>query len=193
MNKLLLETFIKEVIKEETKDQNTSDESSSEEIKTWGQLRKALQKAKAGMISKAAFKDSISFLPGSQVLNTAKIITTFSNPEILSKYIANNYGIDGKSVKDNIFKIDPEISKIVSNKIEASFIAYISKKFKDKKQFPDFEPIKDFNMTEELHEYIKNHVTDKAEIKKIEKSPETDSDKSSDKAPSKKLSPWETN
>ena len=188
MSKVLLEAFIKEVINEESKSQEDSDESSSEEIKTWGQLRTALKKLKAKKLSMAAFQDSIGLLSVSKGLNITKLIAIFSKPDLLKKYIARYYGLNGKSTEDNMFKIDPEISKLVDDKLETYFIASIAKDFNDKKKYPDFELIEDFNMTDELHKFIKKYVTDKAVIKKVTKTP-----KETPKETPKKLSPWENN
>ena len=188
MSKVLLEVFIKETINEESKSQEDSNESSSEEIKTWGQLRTALKKVKAKKISMAAFQDATSLIPYNQVLNTAKLIAIFSKPDLLKKYIAKHYGLNGKSAEDNMFKIDPEISKLVDDNIEKYFIASISRKFNDKKEFPDFEPIENFNMTDELHKFIQDEVTKKAEIRRTKETP-----KKAPKETPKKLSPWENN
>ena len=179
MNKLLLETFIKEVIKEDSEAKDTSNESSSETIATWGQLRKALNTEKCKSLSKAVLKDLIAQLPFSQGLSTLQY---FLKPNDLKNYIKKAYGLNGENVEDNIFKIDPEVSKIIDDDIENKFITAVSKNINNKELFPDFEPIENLDMTKLLQKFIHNNLTDKANVIRQKKSPE--------KTPQHKLNPW---
>lgn len=170
MNKLLLETFIKEAIKEEAEGQDISNESSSETIATWGQLRKALNSEKRKSLSKAVLKDLIAQLPFSQGLST---LEHFIKPDKFKAYIERAYDLNGEgNVEDNIFKIDPEVSKIIDDKVENRFITLVSKNLNNKELFPDFEPIENLDMTKLLQKYIHNRETENANVVRRKKASE---------------------
>lgn len=170
MSNILLETFVKESLREE----DESQVSKEEEPVTWGHLRSALNKEKRKKLSKAVLKDLISLIPYSQGLNT---LSHFLNPEDFKSYIESSYGLNGKKVKDNIFKIDPDVSKLLDDKIENGFINFISKNLNNKELFPDDQEIKkSFNMTKLLQKYIHKTLTDKANVITRDTSKRSDSE-----------------
>ena len=73
----------------------------------------------------------------------------------LSYILSKLYDINGKSkVKDNPFKIDQSISKLIDDNAEKLFILHLGEKLKDKAKYPDDASIGKFEMTKELQDWL---------------------------------------
>lgn len=158
MKNILLEKFIVESLNEQEMYLELPD-------LTWKDLRefvseviKAYKKNKLKVFTKKATEKGVGFalvasgIP--DVLELGKYAA--EGVELCLSYILSKlYDINGENkVKDNPFKIDQSISKLIDDKAEKKFILYLGEKLKDKAKFPDNESIGSFEMTKELQDWL---------------------------------------
>lgn len=139
---ILLEKYIRLILENE----------QQEEMKTFGDLKTALNslvspKGTKGKLS-AAKKLGIDVISDIIGLSTAK--TAFDLIKRLAKIP------DDKRPQSFLgnFDIDDYVSKIVDNDLEDEFISYLVKKINEA---DDNKPLKHFNMTVELNNYLKQN------------------------------------
>ena len=151
MSKLVLEQYIKLMLESE---------ADQDKPKTFGDLKNALAvyikaKGKAEKIKK--YKDvgksslrlaldftTVSGVPIGAVANFGELLYKLMHQPDRSRpegFLAN-------------FDLDDYISQIVDNRIESEFLEYLVEKIKST---PNNKPIKDFSMTVELNNYLKQN------------------------------------
>ena len=160
METVLLERYIKEVLKEE--------EYLELPDFTWKDLREFVKnvkeqkkseknKKRAKNITEKGVGLALSLLGVSDVLKIGQFAA--EGLEIGLAYVLSKlYDINGKSkVKDNPFKIDPGVSKLIDDKVEERFIYYLADKLTNTSEYPDNKTIDDnFDMTTELQKFLKD-------------------------------------
>ena len=140
MNKnILLEKYVRLVLENE----------QQKEIKTFGELKVALNKLvsskdKGGKIA-AAKEFGIDMVSDAIGLGTAKSVF-----ELVKGFTKMPDAKRPQSFLGN-FDIDDYVSKIVDNDIEDEFVKYLVKKIN---ATDDNKPLKGFNMTTELNNYL---------------------------------------
>jgi hypothetical protein len=77
------------------------------------------------------------------------------------KILALLYGVDGSGGLET-FRVNPNVSKIIDNKVEEKFIMWLEKDINNKN---DNESLEDFNITDKLNEWLKGEF-DSYEVKK---------------------------
>lgn len=147
MSKLVLEQYIKLMIESE---------ADQDKPKTFGDLKKALKTyveakgrkekiVKRKDIGKSAAKLAIDFIPyAGAVINSAELLGKMMNMPDEKRpegFLSN-------------FDLDDYTSKIVDNNIEAEFLKYLIEKIENTS---DDKLIKDFDMTVELNNYLKQN------------------------------------
>jgi hypothetical protein len=147
MSKLVLEQYIKLMIESE---------ADQDKPKTFGDLKKALKTyvevkgrkekiVKRKDIGKSAVKLAIDFIPyAGAVINSAELLGKMMNMPDEKRpegFLSN-------------FDLDDYTSKIVDNNIEAEFLKYLIEKIENTS---DDKLIKDFDMTVELNNYLKQN------------------------------------
>lgn len=147
MSKLVLEQYIKLIIESEVE---------QDKPKTFGDLKKALNAyvdvkgskekiVKIKDIGKSAAKIAIDFIPyAGAVINSAELLGKIMNTPDEKRpegFLGN-------------FDLDDYTSKIVDNNIETEFLKYLIEKIENTS---DDKLIKDFDMTVELNNYLKQH------------------------------------
>ena len=153
MNKLLLEDFIKETLKENSTKKSSIDKNIPASEITWGMLRDAVEDALNDDIK----EDTLSFLydkfklvSPSWVNYTLEGVET--SYEFIARFLAQNYNLNGASDSDqNPFEIDPNVSKILKDEVEEKFIEALSWECR---AYDDNEKIADFDMTEKLQAWL---------------------------------------
>lgn len=141
---ILLEKYIRLILENE----------EPKEMKTFGELKAALNKlvsskGKGGKLA-VAKEFGIDIVSDAIGLGTAKSV--FELVKGLSKMP------DSKRPQSFLgnFDIDDYVSKIVDNDIEDEFTKYLVKKINDT---DDSKPLKGFNMTSEVNNYLKQHYS----------------------------------
>ena len=166
MEAILLERYIKEVLKE-------SDESiavSAEDVDlpeipkdknemTWGDVRKVVEAIRKSYGRKDIARKTIKYLnliPGfaaSAVIDD-KIVGEIAEIGV-AKLLALIYNINGnKPSNKSTFQIDPHVSKVIDDDVEKEFIYWFAKHIKDKKN--DSDKLVNFDMTKELSDWLKD-------------------------------------
>jgi hypothetical protein len=143
MNKnLLLEKYIRLILEKE----------QPKEMKTFGDLKSALNKLVSSGDKKGKFlaakefginlaTDAIGLGTAKSVFELLRGLTRIPDAKRPQSFLGN-------------FDLDDYVSKIVDNDIEDEFIKYLVKKINDT---DDNKPLKGFNMTTELNNYLKNN------------------------------------
>ena len=158
METILLERYIKEVLKEEAEYLELPD-------LTWKDLRDFVNevidinkdKNNKELRKKIVEKGVGLILAGFGITDMFKIGQLANEGiEIVLSYIASKlYDINGKSkVKDNPFKIDQSVSELIDDKAEELFILWFGNDLKNKSKYPDDGSIGDFDMTKKLQEWL---------------------------------------
>lgn len=196
MSKVLLETFIKEAIKAS----EDHEDISADKI-TWGMLSDVVK----SVIKKEKKEDALSFLYDKFKLITPTWVNVTlkgveKSSEFIAKFLAKAYNINGKESSDgNPFEIDPNISKLIDDDVEEKFINALSWECKT---YDRNKLIKDFNMTQKLHDWLASdgrseyggaNITSDNITKKAPKETPKKAPKETPKETPKKLSPWENN
>lgn len=161
MQTILLERYIKEVLKEEEMYLELPDF-------TWKDLREFVENAK----NQKQFKKGKEIAKNITEKGVGLALAAFGVSDILKigqfaaegleiglAYILSKlYDINGKiKVKDNPFKIDSNISKLIDDKVEEKFIYYLADKLTNTSLYPDDNPIsQNFDMTTELQKFLKD-------------------------------------
>lgn len=164
MSKYLLEQYIKETLKEQ--------KDEKQKVATWKDLRILLSADEKSDIiktmSKAVLKDIFElFNPTNSFSNTLKAFSDKVTPDLIAKmkenvkskyvdFLKQNYDINGEeSVGNNPFKVDPNISLIVDDRLEEEFLSYVIKSLNNKDIYPDNAFIRDnFDMTTKLQAWL---------------------------------------
>lgn len=140
MNNLLLKKYIREsffLIKEENQDI------------TWGELKKTLERFTKIKKGEKITKGLVGFIPyvgnARDAFEVIKGLMNIPDSKRSSHFLSS-------------FDIDDEIQKIVDNKLENEFIKEIIKEIENKN---DDEKIIDFNMTDMLNKFLKEHFNNR--------------------------------
>lgn len=162
MRTILLERYIKEVLKES--DESTAvtaedlDGLKDENEMTWGDVRKVVEAIRKNYKNKDKLKKIIGALklaPGFAFIGNVDNQFFSEVAEIgIGKILAFLYNINGKSpANKSSFQVDPNVSKLIDDKVERKFIFWLAD---DCKKHDDNEKLVNFDMTEQLQQWLDN-------------------------------------
>ena len=147
--KLIMENWRQFLLEKDTDDDGYDAQQGFMEFETIGDLRKALAQVKSARNIKDVGKTGIEIAKAATDVTTAGVFPVL---KLLWKKSQKDPGLAKRNKVLDKLMIDPEVSRVIDDKVEGRFLQDVAKAIEGKK---DSDRLEDMDMTRMLAKYIK--------------------------------------